>query len=319
MISSMNSIVSLFLVLSALSWSQIASSEDLPLTGTEKIILVSPQAVINVIPLAAGAQATLRITPSSSQSFSSRSDGTTLKVIGSGTRGATAPKIDIYINDVPIEVHLIEGQVNLTKSNNPVTIELQRGRVVAKDSRSAIQASILSGGLSISNHQNRIQAEIFKGDLTVKGLSGDLNAVLWQGEVFLDKVQGSLNLKQYQGNAKSTEGSGSLVFEIGRANVSFNGFKGRVEGSSQEGTVNLTAGSEPEVHIKSQLGKININGGGTNSFVSIITEDGEIFPPSSLRVAKVKNTKVLKGRLKGSKPGGRIEVVAQAGQVFLKD
>lgn len=319
MISAMNSILSLSLIFFVLGFFNFARAEDISLSGMEKVILVSPQAVINLIPLAAGAQPLLRITSGNSQSFSSRTEGTTLKLIGSGSKSATAPKIDIYMNEVPVEIHLVEGQVNLTKSNTPVLLEMQRGRVVGKDSRSSLQASILSGGIALTNHQNRVQAEIFKGDLTIKGMLGDLTAVLWQGEVFLEKIQGSLSLKQYQGNLKSVEGSGALFFEVGRATAQINGFKGRIEGSVQEGSVGLVAATEPEIHVKSEAGKVTVSAGGTDSYVNISTEDGEIFPPSSLRVAKVKNTKVLKGKLKGSKAGGRIDVVAQSGQIFLKD
>lgn len=319
MISAMNSIATLSSFVAAMFLALSAGAEDLQLAGAEKIILVSPQAVINVIPLAAGAQPILRITGTNTQSFSSRTDGNTLKVIGTGTRGNAAPKIDIYMNDVPIEIHLIEGQVNLSKSNNPVILELQRGRVLAKDSRSALQASVLNGGLTLTNHQNRVQVELFKGDLAVKGMVGDLSATVWQGDVVLEKIQGSLHLKQYQGNLKTIEGGGALFFEIGRANAQLNGFKGRVEGSLQEGNLGLVAALEPEIHIKSQTGKVTVAGGGTASTVSVSTEDGDIFPPSGLRVARLKNTKIVRGKLKGTRPGGRIDVVAQAGQVYLKD
>lgn len=319
MISFMNSILTLSLVFSGLFISLLSRAEDLPLSGSEKIVLVSPQAVINVIPLAAGAQPLMRITATRDQSFSSRTDGTTLKVTGSGIKGTASPKIDIYINDVPIEIHLGDGQINLTKSNNPVVIEMQRGRVVAKDSKSSIQGSILAGGFQLTNHQNRVQAEVFKGDMTVKGMVGDLTVVFWQGDVNLEKIQGSVHLKQYQGNTKSVEGVGSFFFEIGKATAQVNGFKGRIEGNLADGVLGIVAGPEPEVHVKSQTGKVTISGAGTNSLVSATTEDGDLFPPPSLRVGKVKGTKVVRGRLKGSKPGGRIEVVAQAGQIFLKE
>lgn len=319
MISGMNSTPTHFVFLLSFLLSLFAQAQDLSLVGSEKVILVTPQAVINVVPLAAGAQPLMRISSNSSQSFSTRTEGATLKVIGSGSRATTAPKIDIFVNDIPIEIHLGDGQLNLTKSNSPILLEMQRGRVVAKDSKSSIQSSILAGGLQLSNHQNRVQAEVFKGDISVKGMVGDLSLVFWQGEVTLDKVQGSVNLKQYQGNAKSTEGAGSLVFEIGKASAQLNGFKGRIEGSIQEGVLGVVAAAEPEIHIKSQTGRVTISGAGTNSLVSASTEDGDIFPPSSLRVGKVKGTKVVRGRLKGSKPGGRIDVVAQGGQIFLKE
>lgn len=323
MISDMNSTptqkVSAVILL-LLSFSPLMTrAEDLSLVGTEKIILVSPQAVINVIPLAAGAQPVMKITSTSSQSFSTRTESNTLKVIGSGSRATAAPKVDIYVNDVPIEIHLGDGQVNLTKSNNPVLIEMQRGRVVARDSRSAIQSSILAGGLQLTNHQNRVQAEVFRGDMTVKGMAGDLTAVFWQGDVTLEKVQGSIQLKQHQGNTKSADGSGSFLFEIGKATAQINGFKGRIEGSMQEGVLGVVAAPEPEIHVKSQSGKVTISAAGTNSLVTASTEDGDLFPPSSLRVGKVKGTKVIRGRLKGAKPGGRIDVIAQSGQVFLKE
>lgn len=309
---------SIFLIATFGTWRN-ASAEDYNLTGVEKIVLVSPQAVINVIPLAAGAQPTLRIYPNSAQSFSTRTDGTTLKVTGSGSKAAAAPRIDVYMNDVPVVIHLIEGQVNLTKSNNPITAEIQRGRIIGKDSKSAVTASILNGGMTLTNHQNRVNLDLYTGELTVKSMTGDLAAVVWKGEVSLEKVNGALNLKQHQGNVKTTAGVGSINFDIGRATAQFNDFKGRIDGLLQDGAVGMKLAPEPEVHVRSESGKVTVNAGDTSSFVSISTEDGELFPPPSLKVGKLKGSKVLKGRLKGAKAGGRIDVVAQAGQVYLRE
>lgn len=311
MISAMFSI--LLLVALSLGWSQ-----EYALDPMDKVILVLSSAQVSMGPPPANLSPRVRLTVPSGVDVTSRMEGATLRVTASPGKVTAPVKVEI-LGDKPLEVHLVDGQVSLGKTSAPVVAEIQRGRFAAKDSKSAIRISQLAGTIQISGQQNRLEIDLLKGDLSVKGMSGDLFLVGQNMDASIEKFTGASVLKQHQGSTKFVESGGSVQFEATSASLQFAKFKGRVEGVNTEGSVALTAAPEADASLRSVSGKLNISGGGTSAFVALLATEGELTSSTSLRVGKLKTGKVVRGRLGGAQPGGRIEASTESGVISLRE
>lgn len=309
-----------FLVLTIIvigSWK--VQAQELSLAGVEKLIIVAPFAHVNLV---SGAVGYVRASGSHQMSWSTRLDNKVLRLIGSASGGAkpsASVRVDVVGPGLPVEIHLSEGQIAANRWGQPVHVDLLKGKLTFKDSKANVTALVQTGSITLTEHQGTSRLELFRGDILAKNYVGDLEVSAFKVDTAIDKFQGLISLTQHQGNAKITGGQGTLRIDNSRANVAAKAFAGRVEGSTQEGSVVIMAAKEPEVHLKTQSGKITVSAPGSGALVSAVSEEGEVFGPPTLHLDKSKGARVLRGRLKGSGGGGRIELSAQAGSLTIRE
>lgn len=296
-----------------------ANAQELSLAGVEKLIIVSPFAQVNLV---SGMTPYLRAAGTNQLSWSTRLDNKVLRLIGSAPSGAKyspAARVDVVGPGLPVEIHLSEGQVSGSRWTQPVNVDLLKGKMVFKDSKTNINALVQVGSVTLTEHQGTSRLEIFRGDVLAKNYVGDLELSAFKVDTAIDKFQGLMSLNQYQGNAKVTASAGTLRLDNNKANVVATNFNGRVEGSTQEGNIHISSGKEPEVHLKTQSGKITVAAPGSGALISAVSEEGEIYGPNYIRVEKDRGNRVLRGHLKGSTPGGRIELSSQTGSLQIRE
>lgn len=296
-----------------------AQSQEMSLAGVEKVIITSPFAQVSLVQ---GAVAALRLTGSSVLSWSTRMDGKILRVTGSaasGTKMVAGVKVDVVGPGVPVEVHLTEGSLTGSRWSQPVVVDILKGKVTLKECKAAVSGLVQTGSVSLTDHQGNTRLELFRGDVSAKNYTGDMEISAFKVDVNIERAQGLLHLVQHQGGNKITKSAGTLRFDNSKATLAAIEFNGRVEGQTTDGYVNIQAGSEPEIQVKTQTGKISVSASKSGAFLSAHNEEGEIQGPSSMRVEKDKGARVLRGRLKGADKGGRIELTSLSGTLIIRE
>lgn len=297
----------------------MVQAQEMSLVGVEKVVIVSPFAQVSLV---SGAVPMARATGSNQLSWSSRMDGKILRIIGSassGTKMNAAVKVDVIGPGLPVEIHLAEGAITGHRWTQSVMVDLLKGKIAMKDCKSSVTGLLQNGNASFIDHQGTVRLELFRGDVLAKTFTGDLEISGYKTDVVVDKFQGLINIHQHQGGDKITNSAGTLRFDNAKATVAAIGFNGRVDGQTAEGYVNIQAGSEPEIQIRTQTGKVSVSAPGSGAMVSAHNEEGEITGPSSMRVEKDKGARVLRGRLKGTDKGGRIELTSLAGALVIRE
>lgn len=298
-----------------------AGAEEFVTAGFEKLVIVLPSGTVN---LQTGSGPTVRVNSVNYMSWSAREDGKTLRLTatlnpGVPRSGNSVPvKMDVIVPAIAVDLHLTEGQVQITKWQKPLLIDLQNGRVNAKDNRATLWIQLAQGQVSVSEHVGHLRLDVFRADSVLTSLQGNLDFSGHQGDLRVDKASGNLQLQLYQGGVDIKNSGGSLQYQIGKASMLVSTFKGRVEGHSDEGNVNLGLASETEVAIKSGTGRVTLDSKNSGSLLVLRAEEGEITGMKNLRAGKDRGAQVLRGRLTGS-GGGRVEVVAAKGNIFVKE
>ncbi len=294
-------------------------------TGSEKLIVVVPQAQITISDSPGSSQ--LKVHFNESEMVLVKRDGNyELRLRAPQNKdsllAATAGLrvIEIVGPSLPVEIHLMEGQVALNQWKKEALIHIQRGKVIAKEGRAPLAIQVHKGEIMVSDHLGKLRIDSYSSNVQIKNLIGDLELDNFSGESVLEKAKGRMELRQTNGAAKVIQGSGNLQFELGRAILNSTNFAGRVEGQSQEGPVNINMALESEINVKTQTGRVTIHGVAGSS-LNVHTQEGEIIGPSYLQIQKEGASKTLRGRLQGQSPGasnGIIYVRTQEGPIVLK-
>lgn len=295
-----------------------ATAEEFSVTGFEKLVIVAPQAHVNIVNTPG---AFVRATPQLTLSWSAREDGRTLRITATTNPGATkaaVPKVDVQIPAVMLDVHLVEGQVTAAKWTKPLLIDVQKGKIIAKENRSLLSVQLGQGQIHVQDHQGALNLDVFKADVTIANHQGALEFSGLQSEIGIEKTNGNLRLQLYQGGIQLKQSAGSLQFQAGKASLGVAGFKGRIEGTSEEGPMNIQLLPETEAHLKSGLGRVVLDGKNSGSYLALRAEEGEISGLKNMKASKDRGAQVLRGRLRGE-DGGRVEVVTAKGNIFVKE
>lgn len=296
-----------------------AWAQDFSLAGFEKLIIVAPQAQVNLLP---GNATQIRIQPQSSLSWSAKEEGKTLRLTATFNpgvnRGGAPPKLDFNIPAVPLELHLIDGSVNVQRWTRPLLLDVQKGKINLKEVKTSVNAQLGQGQIHVLDQQGALQVDLYKGDLILKNAQGPVEVSNFQGALNFDQLNGPLKLEQAQGNAEILNSTGGVSFFAQKSGLAMKGYKGRVEGVSQEGNLNFQLQPEMDVQVKSGSGRVSLDSKNSGALLALTSEAGEIVGTRNLRPGKDRGAQVLRGRLKGSN-GGRVEVFAERGNIVVKE
>lgn len=315
-------ILSAFVAIPAmLVFSEVSNAQEFSTVGFEKIVIVAPAAQVNLV---SGTNALIRITPQLQTSWSAREEGKTLRLIATSNPGVAKSaasglqKVDVMIPPVPVDLHLVHGDVMIGKWTRNLLVDVQKGRVQAKDVRAALAVQVGQGNVTVQDHLGSLRIDSYQGDVQVTGLQGSLEFSGRQSEVKIAKASGNLRVQLYNGGIEVKDSAGSLQFQTTKAGLAAPLFKGRIDGASEEGVVSLQLTSETEVNVQAGSGRVSLEGKSSGSLLVLRAEEGEIVSPKNLRAGRDRGAQVLRARMKGT-AGARVDVVSRKGTIVVKE
>ncbi len=219
-----------------------------------------------------------------------------------------------------IEFHVLEGSVSVSGLSHEVLGHVLKGKMFFKDCQGAnLTLHAQKAEVSVQDSQGKIFVDSYSGAVNLKNYSGDVELHNFSGESNLEKVKGFLSLALGSGVTKILSSSGSLQFELGKGVLTSQLFAGRIEGQSGEGAINVTLASENDLNLKAQAGKISVQTPqNSGALLNISTQEGEIYGPSYMRVARDGGNKTLRGRLKGETQKSSIVIRGQETVIVIK-
>jgi DUF4097 and DUF4098 domain-containing protein YvlB len=286
---------------------------------TEKVVVVLNDSNVNILPTN-NRQLQIQSSDPSDNLILTNKDGI-VEVRAAEKTGnkKAASKVDISLPAGIIELHAQEGSIILQKHKGDMLLHLQKGKILIKDNVGQANLHAQKGDIQVLSHQGKLIVDSYMAGITIKDLIGDLELQNFGGETHLEKDKGFLNLNIGQGAAKVLQSSGSLSFELGKGTMTAQLFQGRIDGQTQEGQVNISMASESDLNIKSQSGKVTVQtAANAGSYINVVSQEGDIYGPSYMKVNRDSGIKILRGRLKGDTQKGSIVVRTQEAAVIIK-
>lgn len=304
----------------------LAAVNEIPVSEADKIIISVGEAQINVVTNPQSKSFRLTLSEGAQEEFAIERRDRQLRVVlkNQGNREDLAKfsnkkrSIDLIGPSVPLDIHLFEGQVMLSKWTKDALVHVQKGKVILKENSGAVTAHVQKGEIQALDHQGKLTIDSYAANAVIKNLNGDLNLENFSGDSVIEKAKGAFSLNQSQGSLKISGSSGSMNFEVGKAQLQSLGFAGRIEGQTQDGAVVITMGPESEVRVRSQSGRVTVSGAGIGAYVNVASVEGDVFAPNYMKVNRDSTGKSLRGRLRGDVQKGSISVRSQEGAIVIK-
>lgn len=306
-----------------------AAQFDVPLKGSEKLLINIPQGMLQITANPALKAARIQLNGMASSEYGVYNEGGVVTVrsknsitkdsfLNTKMEPAKYP-IEIQAPSLPMELHLMEGQVQVSQWSQEAFVQLQKGKIISRSGNGGLIVHNQSGEISITDHQGRVDVDAYKAQLTVKNLTGDADFENFAGENNIEKARGFISVSQDQGSTKLSGSSGTLKFEIGKATLSSQNFAGRVEGQTQEGPINIVMSPESDVNVKSQSGRVTVHSAnGSAPSLNLATTDGDILGPQYLKVNRESGLKTLRGRMNGEAQKGSVFIRSQDGAIVIR-
>ena len=304
---------------------------DLDSTQIEQIIVTAPHVRLNLTGQAGTGSALKVRTNNQNENRGSdwlhkvTKDGKTLKITIQGSDqkedwGQIIPPLELQISGaaVKFQLHSRDAVVTVDQWNQDLDMQLIRGDMTIKNTQSNLKITQNRGQFNLTNHTGKSDLDFYNVQSKIQKIKGDLDIRSFQGDVFLEQIQGLVNLQIATGQLKAQELS-SLRFDNNKATLNLSGITGRIDGVSQEGSVLLAIAKSSDVHMKTVKGRIQISGAQqSGAFIHLQAEDGEIVPPSEIKVYKNGPQKFAKGQLKGSDSGVRLNLRTSEGAIVFR-
>jgi hypothetical protein len=218
-----------------------------------------------------------------------------------------------------LELHLNSGEVFGVGIKGEGSIDMQNGKVLWSNAQGSWSIHLHKGDLDLAGNEARLTVDQYSGHCAIKGLQGDLQLSEFLGDLLIDKSQGSMHLALGSGSAKIQNSGGSLILDSAKSSISVPQFSGPIEGSLQEGALNILLSDESDVRLKSQAAKISIGSNAqTGLSLNLFNTEGEIIVPNPLRVARDSNGKFFRGKWKSERETlARVQIRAQDGVITI--
>lgn len=307
-----------------------ASGYDFPvknMKGNEKILVSVPDAQIVVIGSPGATSVKVNLLDAAQDEIQVQTRDGQIEVMAKDTSkekwGAQASGkkrvIEISGATMPIEIHLFDGNVTLTKWDKDALVQIQKGKLISKSGTGHLTAHVQKGEAVIQDHNGKVSLDSYSAKVSVQELNGDLDLENFTGESVIEKAKGYMSLSLGSGLTKVLASGGSLQFENNKGVFTSQAFSGRIEGKTQEGPVTVQMSTEGEANIKSQAGKVTIKAvGGQGTLLSLLSTEGDIFLPAYLKVSRDNSGKSFRGRLRGDAQKGSVVVRSQTGNIVVQ-
>jgi DUF4097 and DUF4098 domain-containing protein YvlB len=233
---------------------------------------------------------------------------------------ANKKKYELWIPAMAsLDFHLLEGNLVVSKLVKEGLLHIQKGKIVLNDMSGTWTLHAQKGDIVVHDSQGRVTVDSYGADIDMKNFTGDAEIANFTGDSNLDKLKGFLSLNQGSGATKVTGSSGTMQFEQARGTLKVQQFGGRVEGQSQEGVIVIALAAEADLHLRTQAGRINVTTvPNSGAALNIATQEGELYVPSYLKIARESGTKSLRNRLRGDIGKSSIFIRSQEGSIVIK-
>ncbi len=233
--------------------------------------------------------------------------------------GKNAKKIEISGLPIATEIQLKSGSVVAQKWSKDLKVNMTQGRFSSTDGSGSLKVYVQKGEVRITNHKGRVSTDSYSGIQNLKNINGDVEASQFAGQFVAEKTEGFFSLTTQQGTAKVSQGVGTLRFDNGKGAFSVEQFKGRLEGETQEGAVNIKMTLDSEVDVKAKAGKVTVQTPANSGVrLNLLTTEGEIYAPKGIYVNKLPTEKNVRQRMRGDAQRGSIFVRSQEGTILVK-
>lgn len=228
--------------------------------------------------------------------------------------------VEILAPSLPLEVHLFEGQLNLNSWKREAFLHLIRGKIISRSGSGPLTAHAMKGEIQVLDHQGTVNIDSQGANLAVRNHNGEMYLENFLGETLVEKSNGFVSLAQGQGSSRLLNGQGTIRFELQKGNLNTNAWVGRIEGLSREANINLNLNSDPDVSIRTTSGRVTVQAPPrSGAWLSLSTEDGDIFLPAPLKVAREGVQKLYRGRMKGENTKGSIVIRSTEGNIQVRN
>lgn len=221
---------------------------------------------------------------------------------------------------VPVEVHLRSGSVTTQQWGSDLRLQMTQGKINLNKVTGAVKVTLQKGDLNAADLQGKTSVDVFQGNVVGKNWTGDGVLNLFNAQSLFEKLQGQYFVQTQLGTLKLNNSMGNWQIENGKAAYFVQNHKGRFEGSTQDGAIQVQVLADSEINLKSQSGRVQVQlPAASGAWLNLLTQDGEINVPSELRVQKNSAEKTVKGRLKGvGEAKAHVMVRSQEGHIFVK-
>jgi hypothetical protein len=220
---------------------------------------------------------------------------------------------------VALDIYLKDGQVHLSKLSKDTKVVLISGKVTSIDSQAPLEVFVHQGEINIQNQTGKLKIDQYQGVTTIKNLQADLELSAFNTIVDIEKSHGLLALNTQNSATKILGSSGTLQLDNGKGVITAQQFQGRVEGSTQEGALNLNLQAESEVHLRSLSGRVQVQlPPASGAALNLVSNEGEILVPENLKINRSATEKSFRGKLRGESQKDVVTVRSQEGSIVIK-
>jgi hypothetical protein len=286
------------------------------LTGQETMFVNLQNAKINFIP-SASKELKWRILEGTSDSVQVSIKDTA--IIVSDRYFSKPVSLEFEIPSLTLEVHLKEGSINVKNWKHPILIEATKAKVNLKALKSTAKVILLNGELVADENVGSIEADSFAAMVKITKQTGELIVSNFVGDTSIEKSQGSMQVSTTKGKSNIKDSSGTLKFDVKKGILSTNSFKGRMEGQILDGSVSLNPSEEADINVRSQKGRLTVVlPKDSSAYLSLSTEDGELYLPGNLKAYRDGSNKVYKGHARGGGVKGQVVARSSEGTIVVK-
>lgn len=300
-----------------------ASALDLPVKDGDQILLRGGNAQVNytVVPGAT----VLKITELSPLSWTAERHESVLLIEGPEPESRAAASsalrtpparvtIDLQGPSLPLEIHLRDGGVLLSKGAHEARVSLQTGRVVAIGRSGGLRVNGRKTDVNVSDSKGRVDVDVYQGSVTLKNTEGDSDVDLFTGALSADGSRGTLAIETSTAVTKVSKFTGTLQLNLRKGAFSGTGLQGRIEGKTGESPVHLSLLNDTDVNLQSQSGRLQIQTPpGSGASINLVS-GGEISVPNGIGVNRGAAEKTARGRLKGD---GKMQLTIRSAEGLI--
>ncbi len=229
------------------------------------------------------------------------------------------PTIEISGFPVATEIYLREGQVALSKLSKEARVVLVHGKVSSTDSSGPVEIFLHLGDVIVQNQTGRTKIDQYQGSTTIRNLQADMDLSAFNSNVNIEKFRGFLSLNTQNSPTKIIQSGGTVQLENGKGAIVVQQFQGRLDGSTQEGPLNIILLADSETHLRSQSGRVQIQlPAASGAALNLISSEGDILIPEGLKINRAAAEKSFRGRLRGDSQKVAVTVRSQEGVIHIK-
>lgn len=235
------------------------------------------------------------------------------------TESEFIPEFEITISapSRPLKLAWRTGQISLKNWMQLAQVQIQEGRVDIQGGSGGVKVSHQEGQVMVTGYKGSVDIDTYKGKIIAQDTQGPVVIDNFVGESIISNSDGDVALSSFKGSMKVNKGKGRIDFANERGILNISGFSGDVRGRSEQGAVIANLNSSSNVRITTEQGNVSLRLPGSGASVNLGTEDGAFYVPNYLRLTRLPNLKLMRGRLRGKNPGN-IYVRTESGSIRVR-